>query len=248
MNRKMGTDVNPAGCSETYGTDKRDTCGGEQAGIKKGTFRVIYPVPQILQKPELPNGCEITSCCQLIHFLGYPADKCDLADHYLPRSEFWYGTDPDQAYMGDPHLDEEGNPRTGYYCFAGPIATAADRYFADHHIPYRAEDITGASYEQLLGHLKEGRPFIFWASLHFDDIKYDSCGCYSLPEGRTHRVFHELHCMVCKGCDETFFYIADPLAYNEKVPHAQFMKIFRQLGSRAVVFLSCQQDEIHGTL
>ena len=33
----------------------------------------------------------------------------------------------------------------------------------------------------------------------------------------------------------THFFIADPLDYNTAVPREQFMKIFRQLGSRAVV-------------
>ena len=26
---------------------------------------ILLPVPQILQNPELPNGCEITSCCEV---------------------------------------------------------------------------------------------------------------------------------------------------------------------------------------
>ena len=202
-------------------------------------------VPQILQNPELPNGCEITSCCEVLNYLGYPADKCDLADHYLPRSEFWYGTDPDLYYMGDPHRDDH-DPRTGYYCFAGPVVKAANRYmkeYAGEHSArtegcrYTARDITGAAEEDLIDQLKAGRPFIFWASLHFDDIRFDSCGSYTLEDGREHRVFHQLHCMVCDGVDDAYFYLSDPLDYNEKVSRGQFMKIFRQLGSRAVVFV-----------
>mgnify|MGYP000479523199 CR=1 FL=1 len=46
---------------------------------------ILLPVPQILQNPELPNGCEITSCCEVLHYLLAP-DKCELADYYLPRS------------------------------------------------------------------------------------------------------------------------------------------------------------------
>jgi len=201
-------------------------------------MKILLDVPQILQKPELPNGCEITSLCQILRFLGYPADKCDLADHYLPRSEFWYGTDPDRFYMGDPHReDDDTDPRTGYYCFAGPIVEAANRYLSDQSRSekpaYRAVDLTGADETELIRQLEEGRPFIFWASLHFEDIQFDKCGSYKLPDGREHRVFHQLHCMVCKGVDEEYFYIADPLDYNERVPRARFMKIYRQLGSRA---------------
>lgn len=65
---------------------------------------ILLPVPQILQNPELPNGCEITSCCEVLHYLGFAPDKCELADYYLPRSARWYGADPDEVYMGNPHL------------------------------------------------------------------------------------------------------------------------------------------------
>lgn len=204
-------------------------------------MKIIYPVPQILQKPELPNGCEITSCCQILQYLGYPADKCDLADHYLPRSETWYGTDPDRYYMGNPHLDDD-SPQTGYYCFAGPIVTAANRYLSEHGSRHTAVDLTGAGEEDLVRTLEEGSPFFFWASLHFDDIQFDRCGSYPLPDGREHRVFHQLHCMVCSGVDDECFYITDPLNYNSRVPREQFMKIYRQLGSRAVKIIACGAD------
>lgn len=216
-------------------------------------MKICLNVPQILQKPELPNGCEITSLCEVLNYLGFPADKCDLADHYLPRSEKWYGTDPDQFYMGNPHLDDDSE-ETGYYCFAGPIVKAAGLYLdtfykdagreisedsvripAKQLPPVRPQprDLTGAGQDELERILKDGHPFIFWASLHFDDIRYDKCGSFVLPDGRVHRVFHELHCMVCRGMDDGGYYIADPLDYNEYVPKTQFMKIYRQLGSRA---------------
>ena len=94
---------------------------------------VYLPVSQILQNPELPNGCEITSLCMLLRYRGFDADKCDLADRYLPRSEFWWGTDPDAAYMGNPHLDD-GSPQCGYYCFAGPIVAAAKAYLGAYSL------------------------------------------------------------------------------------------------------------------
>lgn len=100
---------------------------------------ILLPVPQILQNPELPNGCEITSCCEVLHYLGFAPDKCELADYYLPRSAQWYGADPDEVYMGNPHLDD-GSPETGYYCFAGPIVQAANAYLAVQGSSCRAYD------------------------------------------------------------------------------------------------------------
>jgi uncharacterized protein YvpB len=199
-------------------------------------MHILLDVPQILQNPELPNGCEITSCCELLHYLGFEADKCELADDYLPQSAHWYGADPNKVYMGNPRLDD-ASPEAGYYCFAGPIVAAADAYLSAHGGGWHAQDLTGCEEPELIAQLQKGRPFLFWASLHFADIQYDACGSYALPDGGEHRVFHQLHCMVAKGADDASFFIADPLNFNTAVPRAQFMKIYRQLGSRAVVLL-----------
>ncbi len=215
--------------------------------------RILLDVPQILQNPELPNGCEITSCCELLRFWGFAADKCDLADHYLKRSEKWFGADPDLVYMGDPHLEDESEA-CGFYCFAGPIVDAANRYIRENSLPEEnrnlkkektsllkqkltAVDITGSTLEELEALLRKGVPFMFWASLRFEDIGFDSRGGYELPGGGYHRLFHGLHCMACRGMDKDTFYIADPLNLNERVPKTQFMKIFLQLGQRAVTIL-----------
>ena len=130
--------------------------------------------------------------------LGFAADKCDLADHYLPRSARWYGADPDRVYMGNPHKDD-GSPETGYYCFAGPVVAAANAYLAAHGGGYTAHDLTGAGEDGLLRQLERGRPVIFWATLRFNDVQFDACGGYALPGGGYHRVFHTLHCMALCG-------------------------------------------------
>lgn len=197
-------------------------------------MEILLPVPQILQNPELPNGCEITSLCEVLRYLGFDADKCELADRYLPRSAQWYGADPDKVYMGDPHRDD-GSPETGYYCFAGPVVAAANAYLAAHGGGYAARDLTGAEEACLLAQLANGRPVIFWASLRFNDIQFDPCGGYALPGGGYHRVFHTLHCMVLCGADSTHFTVADPLDLNRRVPRDRFMEVYRQLGRRAVV-------------
>ena len=111
-------------------------------------MEILLPVPQVLQNPELPNGCEITSLCEVLRYWGFAADKCDLADHYLPRSARWYGADPDRVYMGDPHKDD-GSPETGYYCFAGPVVAAANAYLAAHGGGYTAHDLTGVPLQDM---------------------------------------------------------------------------------------------------
>ena len=99
----------------------------------------------------------------------------------------------------------------------------------------RAYDLTGAEEAELASQLQAGNPVIFWATLHFCDIQRDPCGEYDLPGGRRHEVLHTLHCMVLCGMDDQNFVVADPLNFNRVVPRVQFMKIYRQLGRRAVV-------------
>ncbi|MBQ7784498.1 MAG: C39 family peptidase, partial [Oscillospiraceae bacterium] len=46
------------------------------------------PTEMIMQNPELPTGCEITSLTMLLRHIGYDADKLDMADNYLPKGEY----------------------------------------------------------------------------------------------------------------------------------------------------------------
>jgi len=196
----------------------------------------ILDVPQVLQCPELPNGCEITSLCEVLNYWGIPADKCDLADNYLPRSEKWFGADPDEEYMGNPHLDDDSE-ESGYYCFPGAIYTAAERYLSVHGLSskYEPEVLTGCGEPELIDCLEKGIPVIFWASLHFGDIAPDPFRSYDMLGGRRHHMYHGLHCMVLKGYDEENFHIADPLDFNPVVSRERFMDIFRQMECRALI-------------
>ena len=37
----------------------------------------------VLQNPELPTGCEVTTLTAALNYLGYPVDKLTMADQYL---------------------------------------------------------------------------------------------------------------------------------------------------------------------
>ena len=41
-----------------------------------------------LQEPQLPNGCEVTSLAMVLGWAGYPVDKLELYEGYLPRQDF----------------------------------------------------------------------------------------------------------------------------------------------------------------
>ena len=43
----------------------------------------VLAVPNILQNPELPTGCESVALTMLLHYWGYDTLKTEIADHYL---------------------------------------------------------------------------------------------------------------------------------------------------------------------
>lgn len=146
-------------------------------------FYGIHPgcqFPRSCKTRSCPTAAKLPAAAKWLHYLGFAPDKCELADYYLPRSAQWYGADPDEVYMGNPHLDD-GSPETGYYCFAGPIVQAANAYLAVQGSSCRAYDLTGAEEAELASQLQAGNPVIFWATLHFGDIQHDPCGEYDLP-------------------------------------------------------------------
>lgn len=209
-------------------------------------------VAAMSQYPELPNGCEITSLTQVLRFLGYDADKIELAENYLPCEDFTletvstayyrggkkryrtlsvaYGPDPADAFAGDP-TDLYG----GYYCFAAPLAAAANAYLADQGADGAARDITGADADTLRAYLRAGQPVIVWCTLAMHEVFQSEVG-WILPDGDAYYAYGNLHCVVLDGFDEDAgtFHIADPIYGVYSVDAALFLSRYEALGSNAV--------------
>ena len=61
-------------------------------------------VKNILQTPELPNGCEITSLTILINHLGFDVDKLTMADKLLDKVKPYTDANPYKENAGDPAM------------------------------------------------------------------------------------------------------------------------------------------------
>ena len=64
----------------------------------------------VLQNPELPTGCEVTTLTAALNYLGYPVDKLTMADQYLTRAE------PYQATFGEAFIGAPRCQRVGLLC------------------------------------------------------------------------------------------------------------------------------------
>lgn len=194
------------------------------------------------QNPELPNGCEATCLQALLAYKGVEIDKGLLADAYFPQFPFYQAAIEGETVRagGDPELYFAGNPRdtqNAYYCFAGPVVTAANQVLAEAGLPMQAIDMTGADESDLTDLLDLGEPVIVWGTLWMGDAYTYAKSAWVIDEdtGEKHIPFLNLHAVVLCGYDFDYFYIADPIRGNVAVRRETLMNAYRQIGMRAVV-------------
>ncbi|MCR5311369.1 MAG: C39 family peptidase [Lachnospiraceae bacterium] len=180
------------------------------------TKPVILPVDNIMQYPELPNGCEITSLTIVMNYKGYEADKCDMADLYLPQ---W------PNLKGDPNKYFLRNPRTnGFYCFAGALCIAIDNYNLENYTNIEYEDLTGCETDRLYEEIDKGNPVVVWGTLRWNTPRKLSIGLY-----------RNLHCMVLSGYTEDSVIITDPIYGITEIPKTRFESVWIKMERRALV-------------
>lgn len=219
--------------------EQEQTLAYEQAeyNATKPTPLADLHVEMIYQKPELPNGCEITAAAILINYWSGYVDKCLLSDFYLPKKEFKDVNK--QRVCGDPYSVYCGNPRYtqgGYYCFAPPVVTAMNNYFSDIGASFTAKDITGASEDTLLSYLDQGKPVIAFATLSMGEgVTFEPSKWLIEGTNEYHIPFLNLHCVVLYGYDEEYIYICDPLKGQIQCKRNSFLRAYHSIGSRAVV-------------
>lgn len=91
----------------------------DPTGLSKRNVKLN--VKCILQNPELPTGCEITSLTTVLNYYGYNVSKTTMSDDFLEKSndevaDFW------KMFLGNPRSED------GFGCYAQPITDAANKY------------------------------------------------------------------------------------------------------------------------
>ncbi|TCJ02304.1 C39 family peptidase [Cytobacillus praedii] len=129
---------------------------------------VFIPVKSLMQYPELPNGCEVTSLTSVLNYYGYDVTKTKMADKYLPKAPFEkkngkiYGADPYKAYAGNPR-EQRG--------FFVPIVEAANQFLKEIEGEKVAKDLSGSNREETLEQLNKGNPIVIWVTLDLSKPK-----------------------------------------------------------------------------
>ncbi len=194
-------------------------------------------VENILQNPEMPNGCEAVSLTVLFNHLGFQTTGRDLFDQYFDKEDFTYGRaaaygpDPEYAYPGVPY---EGG--LGFYCFPGAVVKAANRYLAGQPGDYYAFDTTGMGEDGIFTALDEGNPVIVWITRDGEAPRYNKKFVWTIDNtDENYRPYANLHVLVATGYDDEYVYLADPLGNYEKMERPLFFTLHRQLGMRSVL-------------
>ncbi|WAW15038.1 C39 family peptidase [Peptostreptococcus equinus] len=180
------------------------------------------------QNPDFPNGCEITALQMLMNYNNINISK-DIINDYLPKSGF-SNADPELAYIGNPRSSSDG-----FYCYAGPIVQAANSYFKDNGIDKQARDKTGMNILLLFHRVAvEKQPVAVWFTTDYKSPE-ESMVSYTDKNGNKNKLYKNLHCVVVEGMGLGKVKIVDPIKGKQSLYFWQFIKIYYQMGQRAII-------------
>lgn len=206
--------------------------GGAAPGSTQNAFMNKMPisVPMILQNPELPTGCEVTSLTMMLNYLGYYVDKCYIADNFLPKTSSL--ANPNNYFIGDPHQI------SGFGCFARVITKTANDYLASVGSSYKAIDISNSTPSQLYSYIQSGIPVIVWATMNMQDTYVSRTWTATDTGEEINWHIHE-HCLVLVGYDPINGIVTmnDPLVGIVTYSATTFETRYAQMGSQTVVIM-----------
>ncbi|MFC6177086.1 C39 family peptidase [Companilactobacillus huachuanensis] len=108
----------------------------------------ISGVPLIAQRPELPNGCEITAVTMMLQYAGAKVNKMQMARE-MPRS-----SNPSYGYIGQPW------DQTGITIFPSALMNLVEKYAGT------AKDLTGQNFDAIKYQIDIGHPVVTWHTLY----------------------------------------------------------------------------------
>ncbi|MBP3380734.1 MAG: C39 family peptidase [Ruminococcus sp.] len=182
----------------------------------------------VLQRPELPTGCEITALTQTLNYYGFDVDKVFMCDTFMPVDINGYYS-MNEAYLGDPRAEN------GFGCNAPVIEKAANDYFAYIGSDWYALDLTGITMDDILYQVEQGRPVIVWSTM--DQRETHATFQFILGCGEEFWFNGYQHCLTVYGYDRNRGVImaADPLVGNVEYEEERFGRIYEEMGSQAVI-------------
>ncbi len=194
---------------------------------ESGSIKKNLNVTELLQNPELPSGCEVTSLTAALNYLGYDINKMTMVNKYLDMGAIGE-TNPYKAFIGTP--DDDGS----YGCFAPVIINCANKFLSDISAEHRAYNYSNHDLQSLFKQIDLGHPVVIWATIDMLDT-YTSA-VWNI-DGEEVRFPANEHCLLLTGYDyeQSVVHIMDPMKGNVTYDMALFNYRFNQIGNQAVV-------------
>lgn len=180
----------------------------------------------VLQYPELPTGCEITSLTMVLNHLGFDVTKVKMASDYMKKGLAWE-TDFREAFAGNPFSEYS------YGCYAPVIVDAANKFLEEQGSDLRAVDLSGFSFDDLLNFTDNGVPVMVWTTIGLIPGFYTAT--WTADNGETVTWYANEHCMVLVGHNDesSSIFAADPdkgkiVEYDRELFKTRFHELFEQ--------------------
>ncbi len=172
----------------------------------------------------------------LLNAYGILADKEEFANA-LPLCELeWhngkkYACHPSEAFVGSPYSG-------AYGVFSEAVVKTMQEFIDQSGRDILAENISGASEEEILEYLNQGIPVCIWITMDLKKISYKN-GWY-LKYGNTYtNEYFEWpggeHCVLLTGYEKDIVTVHDPLKGKINYTRSIFFERYKDMGSQAVI-------------
>lgn len=178
-------------------------------------------VEPILQLPELPTGCEVTSLTMVLNYYGYNISKEELVDNYLLYRTAEYPV----GFEGSPYST------SGTLMWPPAIVDMANNFLENNESDLRGNNLSGLTLDALLEYIDKDTPVMVWINESFSTyIEYDGISCEY--DGYTYRSFWGEHCIVLIGYDveKNVVYINNPQVGEQEIDMDLFREVYDLCG------------------
>lgn len=195
------------------------------------TAHRITGVETILQNPELPRGCEVTSLAMLLRYYNVKVTKLELADK-ITKDTTEYRRSGSTVYAGNPYKGFVGDMSNannfGFGVYHGPIYELL-RYYK----PAAGMDLTGCYFDSLFYLIRMDKPIWIITNATYKPLPSSEFETWVTPDGEI-SITRKEHSVLVTGYDENYIYFNDPLAGERAASRTEFIEAWEQMGRQAV--------------
>jgi uncharacterized protein YvpB len=201
---------------------------------QNGSETVILDAPIISQKPELLDGCEVSSLAMLLQYAGVNVDKMTLAKKVKKdTTPIVKDKKGDIKIWGNPHEGFVGDitgKRDGFAVYHKPLLELLEQY-----LPGRGVDLTGQPFEELLRSIDNKKPVVVWSTI---DFKLPDSYEEWKNNGEEVKATFDEHAVLLVGYDHDSCYVNNPYTgkKNQQVKKEDFIKSWNSIGSQAISY------------